>query len=233
MKKVMLGALTLAVCGANSATAADLGRTYTKAPPTYQSAYQVAPPVYNWTGFYVGGHLGGAFGSGSSFFGKDKSFLGGLQVGGDYQFAPNWLVGIEGQYSWLPGSGTASRFGGFDLTRDRDALGSITGRLGYAVGPSLLYAKGGWAYQDVSYQARTLGGAPVSVALGGNSKSGYTVGAGLEYLFTPNWSTKIEYQYYNFGSASFIGVSPAGLVRAGSFDNNLHTVKIGLNYRFN
>lgn len=228
MKKMILGALALAVFGANSGLAADLGRSYTKAAPP---AYPPAAPVYSWTGFYVGGHLGGAFGGGGGPFGSDTRFLGGLQVGGDYQFAPNWVAGIEGQYSWLPGSGNTAHLGAFNLTRDRDALGSITGRLGYTWGPSLLYVKGGWAYQDTSYEVRSLG-VPVGFALNGNKKSGYTIGGGLEYLFAPNWSTKIEYQYYNFGSARFTGVSPAGVVAAGSFDNNVHTVKLGLNYRF-
>lgn len=224
MKRMMLGVVALAGLSTNSGLAADLSRPYTKAPPP---AYLPAEPIYRWTGFYLGGHLGGAFGS-RSIFGNDSRFAGGLQVGADYQFASNWVVGIEGQYSWLAGSAQTARFSTFDLTRDRKALGSITGRLGYASGPALLYVKGGYAYQDTTYGIA----GPIGFTLNGNKKSGYTVGAGLEYLFTPNWSTKIEYQYYNFGRARFVGVSPAGIVAARSFDNNVHSVKVGLNYRF-
>lgn len=227
MKRMMLGALALGVLGTDSGLAADLGRSYTKALP---STYVPAEPIYRWTGFYVGGHLGGAFGS-RSIFGNEARFVGGLQAGGDYQFAPNWVVGVEGQYSWLAGSARTARFSTFDLTRDRKALGSITGRLGYASGPALLYVKGGYAYQDTTYGITSFAG-PVGFALNGNKKSGYTIGAGLEYLVTPNWSTKIEYQYYNFGSARFSAVSPTGIVTARSFDNNVHSVKVGLNYRF-
>jgi len=227
MKRMMLGGLALAVLGTNSGLAADLSRPYTKAP---SPAYVPAEPIYRWTGFYVGGHLGGAFGS-RSIFGNDSRFLGGLQAGGDYQLSQNWVVGIEGQYSWLAGSAQTARFGTFDVTRDRKALGSITGRLGYASGPTLLYVKGGYAYQDTTYGVASLAG-PIGFTLNGNKKSGYTVGAGLEYLVTPNWSTKIEYQYYNFGRARFVGVSPTGIVTARSFDNNVHSVKVGLNYRF-
>lgn len=133
---------------------------------------------------------------------------------------------------WLSGDARTAHFGTFDLTRDRKALGSVTGRLGYTRGPSLLYVKGGYAYQDTSFGVASIG-VPTSVALSGNKKNGYTVGGGLEYLFTPNWSGKIEYQYYNFGKGRFVGVSPGGLVTAGSFDNNVHAVKVGLNYRFN
>jgi outer membrane immunogenic protein len=231
MKKMIVYALALAVLGTNSGLAADLGRPYAKAPPS-PPPYSPGAQIYNWTGFYIGGHLGGSFGGSSSFFRNDTRFLGGLQVGGDYQFAPNWVIGIEGQYSWLPGKARALHFDSFDLTRDRKALGSVTGRLGYTWGPTLLYVKGGYAYQDTTYRVASLGG-PIGVTLDGNKKSGYTVGAGLEYLFTPNWSSKIEYQYYNFGRARFIGASPTGLVTAGSFDNNVHSVKVGLNYRFN
>ena len=64
----------------------------------------------------------------------------------------------------------------------------------------------------------------------GNHKDGYTVGAGLEYMFAPNWSAKVEYQYYNFGSTTFTG-GPAEIVGA-RFRDDEHTVKAGLNYRF-
>ena len=71
------------------------------------SALRPPAPIYNWTGFYIGGHIGGAFNGDNNFNGlttgndNNGRFLGGLQVGADYQFAPNWVVGIEGQYSWL------------------------------------------------------------------------------------------------------------------------------------
>ncbi len=93
MKKILLGTVALIALGTASAFAADLpARTYTKAP-----AY-VPAPIYNWTGFYIGGHVGGAFAGNSSFGNNDGRFLGGVQVGADYQFAPNWVLGIEGQY---------------------------------------------------------------------------------------------------------------------------------------
>src|SRR6187399_1381198 len=104
MKKFLLATVAVVALGATvPALAADLGaRTYTKAAPAYA-------PIYNWTGFYIGGHVGGAFFGDYGFTGAtnttiDGRFLGGLQGGADYQFAPNWVVGIEGQYSWLGGS---------------------------------------------------------------------------------------------------------------------------------
>ena len=88
MKKFLLGTVALVALGATvPALAADLGaRTYTKAP-----AYMA--PIYNWTGFYIGGHIGGAFGNDNNFNGLVTTsndagrFLGGVQAGADYQFA--------------------------------------------------------------------------------------------------------------------------------------------------
>src|ERR1700684_3209150 len=100
--------------------AADLGaQPYAKAP-----AY--AAPVYNWTGFYIGGHVGGAISSNEVVSGlaignsHEGRLLGGVQGGADYQFAPNFLVGVEGQYSWLGSSNDSIFFlGGFVYTDDR------------------------------------------------------------------------------------------------------------------
>ena len=97
MKKLLLGAAAMAVFAA-PAFAADLGaRTYAKTP-----AYTAPQAVYNWTGFYIGGHVGGALAGDNSLLGNSGRFLGGMQGGSDYQFARNWVVGAEAQYSWLP-----------------------------------------------------------------------------------------------------------------------------------
>jgi outer membrane immunogenic protein len=90
--------------------------------------------------------------------------------------------------------------------------------------------KGGYAYSD-SNENVTLGGLPVAFATTGAPRSGYTIGAGVEYMFAPNWSAKAEYQYYNFGSANFI--APAVLIPNGSFTTDDHVFRVGVNYRFN
>jgi outer membrane immunogenic protein len=226
MKKFLLGTVAVVALGAAPAMAADLAaRPYTKAPPP------VMAPIYNWTGFYIGGHVGGAWTGNSNIGGNDGRFLGGIQGGADYQFAPNWVLGVEAQYSWLAhnDSGTAFLPNGV-VTRDNKGLGSVTGRLGWTWGPGLLYVKGGYAFTDTSLGV-SLAGVPVAFGTTGNDKSGYTVGAGLEYMFAPNWSVKGEYQYYNFGSTTFVAPTPVGLQGA-SFRNDEHTVKVGVNYRF-
>jgi outer membrane immunogenic protein len=229
MKKFLLGTVALLAMGA-SASAADLAaRPYTKAP-----AY-VAAPIYNWTGFYIGGHVGGAFNGNSGFGGtsdnSDGRFLGGVQFGADYQFAPNWVIGVEGQYSWVGNNNTTVVFApsGYGYNLNQKGLASVTGRLGYTWGPALLYVKGGWAYQDATETLFVPVG--LSAAFDTTTKSnGYTVGAGLEYLFTQNWSGKVEYQYYDFGNTTIN--APLAIAGASS-KNDQHVVKAGLNYRFN
>ena len=229
MKKILLGSVALVALSTASAFAADLpARTYTKAP-----AYAPAP-IYNWTGFYIGGHIGGAFENNSfnglAVTGNRSSFLGGAQVGADYQFAPNWVLGIEGQYSWVDLSRTATL--GTLVVNDRTrGLGSVTGRLGYTWGPALLYVKGGVGFRDSSNLTGSVAGVAFTPTAS-NTSTGYTVGAGLEYMFAPAWSDKLEYQYYNFGSnANFVAPTvPATTV---SFNRDVNTVKLGVNYRFN
>jgi outer membrane immunogenic protein len=235
MKKFLLGTVALVALGATvPALAADLA-----ARPAYTKAPAYAQPIYNWTGFYIGGHVGGAFAGNNGFAGttnnnSNGSFLGGLQAGADYQFAANWVAGIEGQYSWLGNNNNAVAFtgagAGFVYNNNQRGLGSVTGRLGYTWGPALLYVKGGYAYSDYN-ESLTFLGAPALFALNSSHHDGYTVGAGLEYMFAQNWSGKVEYQYYNFGNTNFL--TPVVLSTFGNSRNDEHVVKAGINYRFN
>jgi outer membrane immunogenic protein len=232
MKQLLLATVALAALGATvPALGADIGaRPYYNTPPAY------AAPLYNWTGFYIGGHLGGAFSSSNTFNGlvlSDSSarLLGGVQVGADWQFAPNWVVGAEGQYSWLGSNNFNATFpNGMVFNNDQRAIASITARVGYTWGPGLAYIKGGYAYSD-NRDTLTFAGVPVGFALDTSHRDGYTIGAGVEYMFAPNWSAKAEYQYYNFGDTRF--VVPAVLIPFGTFQNDEHTLKLGVNYRFN
>ena len=220
-------AIAAATLASTSSFAADLpARTYTKAP-VYAPA-----PIYNWTGFYAGVHIGAAFGGDDSYAtnnlgltsnSRDASFLGGGQVGADYQFAPNWLVGIEGQISGMS-NGDRTFTDGTLVARDRsDWLASVTGRLGYTWGPGLIYAKGGVAFRDDNGLSANIPGVT------DRKSTGYTVGGGLEYMFAPAWSAKVEYQYYNFDTTSAAFTDGTAL----SYKDDLHTVKVGLNYHFN
>ena len=225
MKKILLATVALVALGA-PALAADLARA-----PMYNKAPAYAAPIYNWTGFYIGGHLGGAFGGDNSILGSSR-FLGGIQGGADYQFAPNWVAGIEAQYSWTSSSSNSMLLpGGVLVNSNSDQLGSVTGRIGYTFGPTLLYGKGGYAWKDGDNLTATVAGVPVGFAAIGNHRDGYTVGAGAEYMFAPNWSAKLEYMYYNFGTTTIV-TAPAAAVGS-RFNDDEHVLKVGVNYRFN
>ena len=167
MKKFLLATVALAALGATSpALGADIG-----ARPYYNKAPAYAAPLYNWTGFYLGGHVGGAFSGSNTFNGLvlsdyDARLLGGVQAGADYQFAPNWVVGVEGQYSWLGSNNLSAIFPDRLRLQQRPARdsASITGRVGYTWGPALFYVKGGYAYSN-NRDTLTFGGAPVAFTL--------------------------------------------------------------------
>jgi outer membrane immunogenic protein len=234
MKKILFATVAaIALTAAMPAAAADFGARYNPSrPPAY------APPIYYaWTGFYVGAHLGGAFGGSNNFNGlalsdNDARFLGGVQAGADWQFnGSNWVVGAEGQYSWLSRNNASAVFpGGFVYNNDQRGLGSVTARFGYSFGPALAYVKGGYAYAD-NRESVTFAGAPIPFLLDRNHNHGWTIGGGAEYMFATTWSVKAEYQYYDFGDARF--QSPPALVPFGTFHNDEHTLKVGVNYRFN
>ncbi len=226
MKRFLLGAAAI-IMFAVPALAADLpARKYTKAP-----AYTAPEVIYNWTGFYIGGNLGGAFAGNNSLQGSGGRFMGGVEGGFDYQFAPNWVVGAEAQFDWLSNNNNGRLFpGGVLVTSKNNELGSVTGRVGYTWGPALLYGKGGFAFRDNNNFGVTVAGVPAAFTTTGRRQDGYTVGAGLEYMFAPSWSAKAEYQYYNFGGTTFT-TGPAAIVGT-RFKDDEHTVKAGINYRF-
>ena len=248
MKNILLATTALlALSVAAPATAADLAaRPYSKAP-----VYTAPAVVYNWTGFYIGGHVGGAwrdnntFGNNNNFFGNNNNnsarFIAGIQGGADYQFAQSWVLGVEANYSFKVSNNNNNNgyvfvdpngAGLMTINSNNRGLGSVTGRLGWTWGPGLLYVKGGYGFRENNSNVGvTVAGLPVAFTYN-RRQDGYTVGGGLEYMFTQNWSGKLEYQYFNFGDSQFV-TGPAALVALGSFRSDEHTFKAGLNYRFN
>lgn len=188
-----------------AAFAADLpARTYTKAPA------MIPPPVYDWTGFYIGGHIScgwgennvtelapgtASFPTGTVFDRANLSgFLGGVQAGYNYQFNTNIVLGVEGEYTWedLRGTettiSTAPRFVGFSSTSTSHAsdLALFTGRLGYAANNWLFFAKGGgaWGQGHSDGSAFLANGTLFETTSSGTvGRSGWVVGVGIEWGF--------------------------------------------------
>jgi opacity protein-like surface antigen len=200
--------------------------------------------VYQWTGFYIGGHVGVGRGSTSwefDGFGTTDmhaaGFLGGGNVGYNYQVG-QWVFGIEGDVSRTSIRAVAPCPNGFfyNCEAETNWLSTVTGRIGYAYWDRLLvYAKGGVAIaNDRETFVCTTGALPTIVPLIGcpsrtdsNTKTGWTVGWGSEFGLTPNVSVAGEFSYFNLGTehANLAGV-PAEIQRDGFIST------IGLRFRF-
>ena len=219
MKRILIaGAFALAAGG--QAFAADLPQpapALPKAPATYVPAL----PVYNWTGFYIGGNLGGDWNQGSwtgalgETFGTSDNikFLGGGQVGLNYEFGGGVVIGVEGDFEWGPnGSYNTTAAGGplsgSSLSLNNPWLTTVTGRLGYAWDRVLVYGKGGGAWVGSSNSTITFPNGGSFTPSSSSSNYGWTAGAGIEWAFWGNVSAKLEYDYVGLNSQSF--TVPAG-----------------------
>jgi outer membrane immunogenic protein len=234
--RVFVGGLALAAGAALSigtATAADL--PVRVAPPTVPPVAYVAP-IYNWSGFYVGGHLGGGFANSSwsdPFTGANDTFnkwgfLGGGQVGANIQF--NALVlGVEGDFSWTGLKGTGTDSIGNSIATNTNWTSTVTGRAGVAFDRLLVYGKGGVAFAQDNSSLTDLGGNNSSTTF---VRTGWTAGAGLEYGITPNWSAKIEYDYLGFGSKALNFSTPLQPAYTTNANLNVQEIKAGVNFRF-
>src|ERR1700757_2484637 len=178
--------------GATIVFAAD----FPAAAPISQPAY--LPPVYSWTGFYIGGNIGAGWSGlsdtntnfsdtlGSTFSASTNAqFLGGAQVGVNYEFANGIVIGAEALFDWLSNSqnavvtatdptGTVAANIG---TSNARWLATVSGRLGYAWDRVLLYAKGGGAWVATNTLAISVAGTPASfTSISNTTSSGYTAG---------------------------------------------------------
>jgi len=221
--------------------------------PAFAAGLLLPTSPANWTGFYAGGHVGGAFGSsdwfdlGAGNIGSHSldGFIGGAQLGYNLQTGP-FVWGPEASFSGSTLSGrhldAVFQFGPAP-EHDRDSidfLGTLTGRLGYAEGPLLFYAKGGAAWAHARYSLTGFFAPGLEFAVGDSTKWGWTVGAGVEYAFLPGWSGFLEYGYLDFGSdvaslkcTAVPDCGPPGANAVGiSIRENLHAIKTGINFRF-
>jgi outer membrane immunogenic protein len=270
MKKLVIASL---VSGAFvvPALAADLARP----PVLYQAPPAPLPIVSSWTGFYIGSNFGwigsmdntitktgtdngtGGLGTYLSFGGipatvsaSHSNFLGGGQIGYNWQWGPSWVMGLEADFDGIasPSSTVIAAFPGnaaffpaqSGFARALDTLGTVRGRVGYLISPSFLwYATGGLAYGETKLQTAFACAAcapPVfTERLTDDWQVGWTVGAGVEWRFAPQWSVKAEYLYVDLGSISnTIGYpyGPFNSTLTSTYSEHDNIVRAGINYKF-
>jgi opacity protein-like surface antigen len=235
----------ISLSAAQTAPAADMS---VKAP-VYTPA--MATPR-NWTGFYLGGHIGAAFAStdiadplGVPIYGdnvRSPGFIGGGQIGFNYQLS-SIVFGVEADASWVDSDGTNTCFAVSGTTASSncrvrsDLYATVTGRLGYAVDRSLFFIKGGaaWTHEMVDMFVNQ-NNAGVFTSTNTVTTPGWTVGGGVEYALTPTWSVKLECDYLNFGgqdvATPYVAGNPFGIAPITNISQHIHDVKLGLNYRF-
>ncbi len=210
-------------------------------------AYGPPPiPFYSWTGLYAGGNLGGAWASGTltddftdtSFTGNNSGFIGGAQIGYNWQVAPQFVLGVEWTFDGTSinnSSNTVAVFGphGTALLQgsaSTDWVSTLAARFGYSVNNWLFYGKagGGWVGNSITVTDQTNG------ASFSNSdvNSGWLVGVGLEYGLTPNWTLKAEYDHLalsDFTRSRSDFLFPGDTV---TLSREINMFVVGANYKF-
>jgi outer membrane immunogenic protein len=229
MKKFLLTGVALATLASSSALAADL-------PARRGMPVKAPEPVsygYNWSGFYIGAHAGGGWSNKCFTFGGDSDgchdgdgWLGGGQVGFNLQ-SGQFVFGVEFSGSWadINGSHNALLTPADTYSADINTILMLTGRVGMTFDRMLLYVTGGgaWVRDEFSYS----GVAGVDSVK--QNRTGWTVGAGIEYGITPNWSIAAQYNYVDLGDKDVAYPLNAFTARA---EQELHLATVRLNYRF-
>ncbi|MHB8884790.1 MAG: outer membrane protein [Methylovirgula sp.] len=212
LRKILMS--TVVIFGAmGAASAADLPST--KAPP----AYIPPPPLFTWTGVYVGGQVGYMWGNTNPYGYTPNGVVGGAHVGYNYQMG-QFVAGLEGDINGSSYNGSAvTGLGNFGARENID--GSVRGRLGVAWDRALIYATGGAAFAGLT---DSYPGASYS-----HTRVGWTLGGGVEYAIDNNWSVRAEYRYSDYGTYyDFPALVPAGVYNH-TTDNR---VQVGFSYKF-
>jgi outer membrane immunogenic protein len=237
MRRQILLASVGAIAIAGSAFAADL------TPPAPPPVYVPPPPVFTWTGLYMGGQIGYVWGNDpisvadvgvpDGFFTiRPTGVIGGAHVGYDLQIGP-WVAGLEGSVDGTSIHGTTTSAGVPDVTIiDRSPVqGSLRLRLGIAFDRVLIYGTGGAAFASIEnqYSSGLLGLEETD----SKTRSGWTVGGGIEYAITNNWSIGAEYRYSDFGRSPDFPFSTVTLGTV-SFTHHLteNQVQARFSYKF-
>lgn len=236
-KSLVVAASLLTSVSLSAALAADLPQSTPAPAPVVE-----APPVFTWTGFYVGAHAGYAWGSNSltntsppgpptrTVSIKPDGFMGGVQAGYDWQLgsfvlgavADLSLVSLSKSFNSVPPPGPP-----FLAKASVDWMSTLRVRAGVLATQRLLaYVHGGLAVANI--KGSWVGG-PWNGS-GSSTRAGWVAGAGLEYRISPNVSTFLEYSYADLGKHNFANVG--GPAVTFSHSTKVQSIKLGLNYRF-
>jgi outer membrane immunogenic protein len=251
MTKQLLGAGVLAVLMGSTALAADL-----PAPMSMPEMPAPASTAYDWTGFYLGLHGGYAWGESDVELSEDAlgelgetsidldGWFAGVQGGYNYQMG-HFVVGIEADASWSDINGSSSEDGdiGGPVTYNSDLsldwLATVRLRGGFALDRALIYGTGGFAFAQMNYEYDITDAGDVELISGDidENLTGWTVGGGVEYAATENFTVKLEYLYTDLGDfddSTTIVADPNIPDGTYSIDGDVtfHTVKLGANYKF-
>jgi outer membrane immunogenic protein len=205
MKRIARAAALLVTVAAGTASAADIPR------PSYYTA--TAPlRAYSWTGPYLGGNLGYAWGATSNNPTRPSGFAGGVEGGYNWQMG-RFVLGGEAD---IQHSGATDTFAPWKFSNPW--FGTLRGRAGYAVGNFLIYGTAGVAFGEL--QAQTIGLLSES-----HANVGWTAGAGIEAGFAANWSAKVEYLFVDLASSNYAVTGTSNGLSASLF-------RMGVNYHF-
>lgn len=247
MKRVLLATTILLSAASGWALAADL--------PAKAPIY--APPAWSWSGFYLGAAVGGGWGdykNAASAFDVSvplptsaSGILAGIYGGYNYMLWDKLLIGLEADISYANIKGSGDFNGKLDAVHgsipwaaraenELSYLGTVRGRVGYAFGRLLPYATGGLAYGNVKTSGvGVLGSSSINSSFavpfsGSSTQVGWAVGGGVEYAVTNNLLARVEYLYYDLGTADWI-VPNSGGVKV-TTDANGNLVRAGVAYKF-
>jgi outer membrane immunogenic protein len=224
----------IALIGTSSgAIAADLGRPPPAPPP-------IMPLFYNWSGFYIGANVGGAWASGTltdnltgaSFTGNHSGVIGGGTIGYNWQVAPMFVLGVEGTFDGTSIGKTSTTvgtpIGAIQGSAGTNWVSTVAARFGIAQNNWLFYGKagGGWADNTASLTNLVTGGS-VSAS---NTTGGWLVGGGIEYGLTNNWTIKAEYDY--LGLSHWTAASPFLPGDSINLARQINMFTVGVNYKF-
>ena len=247
--------VAVSVAGATAALAADIPPLVAPAPRAPAAYIPVAPPYYpyNWSGFYIGGNLGAGFnntGSATDTFGStfgtttNTSFLGGGQVGVNYEFWSFFVIGAEAMFDWLPNTQNTVNVTNTTLVPGTTNTAAVTlnnrwvtmatGKLGYAWDRMLLYGKGGGAWVGTSSPGLTVNNVPASfTSTSNNNNFGATVGLGVEWAFADNWSARAEWDAILLQNQSFtVSGTAFGTDTITVKNRSINMFTAALNYKF-